>query len=388
VPTATVIGAYEHALRLAALRGRAAPGRSDLIDAIASCFVKGARDAEGVPLLAATRRLMVGNALGSVPPGAGAPPLVWDFERRARWQRLRIDDTDVRRLSLDIYRRPEHRVTSRLLHGLDLLGVRFAIRQAGPDFVRGIGIDRLHEQWQYQFSPSTEASLVEMSVYGTTVPEAVATRFTQILDRLVNEGASRSASVAVACLVQACQLGLHDHLPRLLSWLRTAIGEDAAFPSLGEAVTQLMLLWQSREPLEAAQLEEIPPLLLAAYERACFLAADMAATPEAAIESTVGALKGLRQLLLNPSATHLDPELFWQAIPNNRPAHRCSLALSLDFCMAPASAKRNRCPRASPAISMAVPVRAMRLRFCVVYSRPHANWRGNTRNSCASWMSA
>ncbi|HEY6124111.1 MAG TPA: DUF5682 family protein, partial [Steroidobacteraceae bacterium] len=141
IPVPTMAAAFRHALELARLRRRPSPVRDDVVDAVTSCFVKGDIEAEGPVIFGAVHQVLTGVVTGKVPPGAPKPPLLRDFEYRARRQRLKIDDAEPRRSLLDIYRRPEHRVTSRLLHGLVLLGVPFAFRTAGPDFVNGTGLD-------------------------------------------------------------------------------------------------------------------------------------------------------------------------------------------------------------------------------------------------------
>ena len=313
LPTASVIAAFEQAQRLAALRSRPGPTRADVLDALTSCFVKGDADVDG----AALRRLMAdalaGRTLGTLPAGAAVPPLVTDFQWRARRQRLKIDETGRRKLALDLYRRPEHRATSRLLHGLVQLGVPFAVHQGGPDFVRGINLGHLHEHWEYEFSPATEAALVEASVYGPTLPEAVAARFSEELARLEAEGRSRSASVAVAHLVRACVMGLHDHLARLKGWLVRAVAEDSQFASLAAATTQLALLCDSREPLEAKALDDLERLVPAVYERACFLLRELGASPAEQQSEAVDALMRLNEFA-GQRREGIDAELFWNAL--------------------------------------------------------------------------
>ncbi|WP_043497878.1 DUF5682 family protein [Georgenia sp. SUBG003] len=181
VPMPAVAAAYEQALRLADLRDRAAPLRSDLVDAVSSCFVKGDADVEGALVDAVTRRVLTGTAVGTVPPGAGTPPLVADALERLRRRNLDVEG-EPRTAALDLYRRPAHRETSRLLHGLALLGVPFAVRTAGPDFVHGHGLSRLQERWDYRWTPATDGALAEASVHGGTLPAAVLTRFEQLLE--------------------------------------------------------------------------------------------------------------------------------------------------------------------------------------------------------------
>lgn len=324
LPMPALAAAYEQALRLAHLRGRHAPVRHDVLDAVTSCFVKGEADADGAIVLAVARRAFCGTTMGSVPPGASTPPLVRDFAWRARRQRLKIDDSEPRKLALDLYRRPAHRLTSRLLHALSLLGVPFATRVSGPDFVSGVGLDRLQEHWQYAYSVATEAALVEASMYGVTVPLAAANRFAARLDRIQSDGQAQSAATSARLLTQACVLGLHDHLPRILALLRASIAEDAGFDSVVGAAATLGLLWESREPLEARDLNELPALLHAAYERATYLGRELRGRqcdPPAAVK----ALSQLRELLVSEAGQTLDPDVYWATVNDLRAHHDAAL---------------------------------------------------------------
>ncbi|BDU20051.1 DUF5682 family protein [Dyella sp. GSA-30] len=320
LPMPAVAAAYEQMLRLAALRGRAVPLRDDVLDAIVSCFVKGDADADGMLVRHVAQRWFSGHAMGRVPPGAPTPPLVKDFDYRARRQRLRLDDSQPRRAALDIYRRPEHRLTSRLLHGLNLLAVPFAVRTAGPDFVAGVGLERLQEQWEYSYSAATEAALVEASVYGVTVPLAVANRFSARLDRLHADGQAKDAAAAAAMLAQACVLGLHDHLPRTLDTLRTAIAGDASFESVTKAAGSIGLLWESREPLEARDARGIPVVLQSAYERAIYLGASLRSM-QGDGSALVEALGRLRELLISAAGRDLDAALYWDMVGQLHAGH-------------------------------------------------------------------
>lgn len=335
LPMPTLAAAYEQTLRLASLRGRPAPLRHDVIDAVTSCFVKGDADADGAIVQQVARRTLCGVAMGTVPPGASTPPLVRDFAWRARRQRLKIDDSEPRRLLLQLYRRPAHRLTSRLLHSLVLLGVPFATRTAGPDFAAGVGLDRLQEQWHYAYSAATEAALVEASMYGVTVPLAAANRFVARLDALQADGHGASAAAGARMLTQACVLGLHDHLPRVLALMRQAVGDDAAFESVVAAAANLGLLWESREPLEARELDELPALLQATYERATFLGRELRGRqcdPPVAAQ----ALVQLRELLVSEAGQALDATMYWAMVDELRAHHDAALlrgaATGLAFC--------------------------------------------------------
>jgi len=324
VPVPTMTAAFRHALELAKLRHRPAPTRDDVVDAVTSCFVKGDIEAEGPVVFGAVHEVLTGVVTGKVPAGAPKPPLLRDFEYRARRQRLKIDDAEPRRSTLDIYRRAEHRVTSRLFHGLSLLGVPFAFRTTGPDFVSGTGLDRLQEHWEYTYSASTEAALIEASVHGVTVPLAVADRFRAQLERLAAGAEARDARAAASLFAQGCVLGLHDHLPRVLDVLRAAIGQDPSFDSVAMATGSLGMLWESREPLEARDVTELPVVLRAAYERAIYLGCNLKGMPAGDANrgnDTMHALARLRELLVSTAGAQLDASLYWDVVRQLAASH-------------------------------------------------------------------
>ncbi|QWT20878.1 hypothetical protein KPL74_02435 [Bacillus sp. NP157] len=319
LPTPALAAAHEQMRRLCALRGRVGPVRDDLLDAITSCFIKGDADADGALVRAAARRQLTGDRVGRVPAGAGTPPLVRDFAWRARRQRLKIDDVQPRRLVLDLYRRPEHRVTSRLLHALVLLDVPFAVRTAGPDFVGGTGLERIQESWEYTYGVASEAALVEASVHGGTVPLAAATRFTVLLQRQRDE-APGDARQAASMLARACVLGLHDHVPRATGLLREAIGADGAFEGVVSAVGTLALLLEASEPLEARHVEALPDVLAAAYERAVYLGTVLEGV-DGDGRGAVAALVKLREVLGSTQGRALDASLYAAMISALRQSH-------------------------------------------------------------------
>ena len=320
LPLPTLVAAFEHLRRLVALRGRVAATVADLRDAVGT-FVKGDADADGLLVRAVSERLLTGTAVGRVPAAAATPPLLRDFHQRARRQRLRIDDTEPRALALDLYRRSEHRRTSRLLHGLVLLGVPFATKTAGPDFVAGRQLNRLQEHWRYVCTPATEASLIEAAAHGTTVPEAVARRFLDRLAALADSGQARDARIAAAMLCHGCVLGLHEQMPRLIGDLRLAIAADADFAAVVSAAGTIALLQESREPLEARSIEELPAVLAATYERALFLGLSL---PERPPDATpiVQALQALQELTASAAGRHLDADAFTELLIHLRGSHR------------------------------------------------------------------
>jgi hypothetical protein len=314
ISAADEIAALEQARRIAALRGHIGPVREDLLDAIRSCFVKGSMDAEGALLMDGVRKMLAGNRIGDLPPDTGVPPIVDDFKRVATDLRVKISDSTPKSINLDIYRKLSHRRISRFFHILNLLNVPFARLTSGPDFVSGRGLDRIQENWEYRWLPQTESTLIEQSLYGSTLEEAAINRLKEAIGKLADEGRSRSSIEAVRILVSACRMGLHAHTDRILAFLADNISEDPSFVSLSQAIVQLNLLWQSREPLEAHNLTQAPTLAVAAYRRACYLLPDLSNCPPEGSSSVLNSLSSLRELLVSGSVDLFDQTLFFEGL--------------------------------------------------------------------------
>jgi hypothetical protein len=320
VATPNLAAAQRQMLLLTELRTRPAPLRSDLLDAVTSCLVKGEVDVEGLLVRSVTKQVLTGRRIGRVPPGAGTPPLVRDTLVRLAALRLDTSSVEPRNLSLDLYRNPAHRRTSRMLQGLRMLGVPFADHVAGPDFVRGTGLSRLQERWTYLWTPATEGHLAEISLLGSTLPEAVEARFTRLLAAATADGRVPSSAEACSLLAQGAVVGLHDQLRPAVGQVGAALAAEASFVAAVTACGLLALLAEGREPLEAHQLSGLGDLLATAYARSLFLCAELQADEEPPAE-VASALARLRELLASPAGVDLDPEPFWARVEDLRQGH-------------------------------------------------------------------
>jgi hypothetical protein len=320
VATPTLAAAHRQVLLLADLRQRPAPLRSDVVDAVTSCLVHGEADVEGRLVQGVTTAVLTGRRVGRVPPGAGTPPLVRDALARLAALRLDTDGTEPRNVALDLYRNPAHRQTSRTLHGLRLLGVPFAEHVAGPDFVRGTGLSRLQERWTYLWTPASEGHLVEVSLLGSTLPEAIAARFAQLLATASADDRVPSSSEACSLLAQGAVVGLHDQIDPAIALLRDALAAEPSFVAAVTTMGSLALLEEGREPLEARRLTGLADLLATAYSRALFLGGELQGDEEPPAAVAV-ALARLRELLASPAGASLDPEPFWTRVDELRRGH-------------------------------------------------------------------
>ncbi|KHA75562.1 DUF5682 family protein [Janthinobacterium lividum] len=295
ISTAEVQAAVLQAARLAVLRGHAGPGRQDVLDAMASCFVKGAIDDGMQGLFDDVRRQMTGSRLGDVPPSAGSPPLVVDARLAAHRHGLRLDDGDTRLARLDLYRKDRHRRRSRFFHLMQYLDTGLARWQGGPDFMAGSRLELLFEEWTYAWTPLVEARLIELSADGATLAEVALARLLREEQALGAAGQARSAGSAAALLVRACVVGLHERLPGLLALLSRHLDDDADFSSVVACGHALVTLWRAREPLGVREHPGVLALMRRVWPAALFLLSGLADTGMEGESAQVGQLLALRE---------------------------------------------------------------------------------------------
>jgi hypothetical protein len=220
--SAHVIEAVRLAEALATLRGRPLAGLAEVTDATRAVMC----DGDEVALALVTQRLVVGEALGSVPPSSPAVPLEADLAAQARRLRLKRE-ADPRELDLDL-RREIDTGRSVLLHRLRLLEIGWGV--PADSRVRSTGTFR--ETWTLRWQPELSVAVIEASTWGTTVAGAA--------QAVVERRAKRASLADLTGLVETCLLAdLPDVLPPLLADLdaRAALDTDvehlmAALPAL------------------------------------------------------------------------------------------------------------------------------------------------------------
>ena len=320
------IAAVQMLDRLVDLRGHDTPTRSDLLDAITSCMRKDSW--AGSDLLASiVNRILAGDRIGTVPPAAGRPPIVADFQSQAAAYRLPVDTIEPRGVTLELYRKPLHRPVSFLLHQLQLLDVPYASFVDGPDFIHGHRLGKLREEWTAAWTPGTEARLAELASLGDSLAAAAAQRVMQLVEQFEETGAVRSAAAAVDLLIRTCRCGLHAYAGRFVRVVQAHIAEDASFASVASGLSRLALLRSAREPLEAARLDGMEEVIAQCYQRASQLVDSLAAVPDDQLDGSLDGLLAIRELLASQSIAAdddedvagtepllLDPDLFLDAL--------------------------------------------------------------------------
>jgi hypothetical protein len=213
--SASAIEAVRLAEALAALRDRHLPGLEELNEAAQAIFCFG----DDVPMRLIRRKLIVGEALGRVPDDTPTVPLIRDLERLQKRLRLPPDPAQATKV-LDL-REANDLERSRLLHRLVLLDVSWGgVQQAS-------GKGTFKEAWRLQWRPEFAVSLIEASLWGTTIADAASAK----ADDLAEKSADLPALTFL--LDRAILADLAASVERIMARLeaRAAVASD---------VTQLM----------------------------------------------------------------------------------------------------------------------------------------------------
>ncbi len=331
--SATAMDAAAQAVRLAELRGRDWPGRTDIADALLSCFVKDDLGLSGA-IGEALREVFGGPELGDIPDGLAAPPLVAEARREATRLRFVVTDALPRQVSLDTQRKPSHVKRREFLARMRFVGSGFARQLGGADLVQGTGAGLLFEDWEYAWTPLVEAALIAASARGATIAELVRAGVRKRLDderpdqRL---GAGRVAALISELLV----MGEPDALPPVLDALRRCYDDEVQLGSVVASLHALatLLAEQGRLSLGGRQ-QVLADLLETGLAAAAHLVAPLAGLPAEDRPAACDQLISLRSLLLRLDADNpaIRRELRRLRTDPATPARLHGCLLGLAFC--------------------------------------------------------
>jgi hypothetical protein len=186
--SASVVEATRLADALAAVRGRPSAGLAEVTDAARAVLAEGS----SVPLRLIGSKLVVGNALGSVPAETPMVPLAEDLARHQRSLRLKPSAAETV-VTVDL-RKEAQLARSVLLHRLALLGVDWGVP---ADTGRTTGTFK--EGWRLEWRPELSVALIEASGHGTTIESAAAAK-------VAADAAEAPDLATLSRLIEACLL--------------------------------------------------------------------------------------------------------------------------------------------------------------------------------------
>ncbi len=230
------ICAWQMAEGLSRLRGKPQPGAYELQDAVLSAYVKGAYNITSDMPLRVLRRLMTGTGSGALCTLADVPPIVHDFEGQCRKFGIRTDSTLEKEAALSIFSSKKHRQMSCFFHQMLFLQTEFARRIKGPDLQRRKDRSLIREIWKYKYSAQVFSALIDVSVHGATMEEAVTSLVQEQLRQDI-----RSDSAALL-LTQVFEMGISGQLQAVYERLHELILQDTDFYSVADAIKSLLMM--------------------------------------------------------------------------------------------------------------------------------------------------
>lgn len=274
VSTASLIDVQRLAVSLAALRDRPAPGFEELREASVACLMEGAPELWSL----IEAELLLGHAVGAIPPGLPLAPLLEDLDRQQRATRLKPEALP-RELLVDL-RSEAGAARSVLLHRLALLGAPW-----GRVTAAGRSRGTFREKWRLAWEPELAVALVENLVWGPTIVEAASARLAE----------SMAQATTLADLAVSLEAALTADLPKAaeagIALLQTLAART------DDAVSLLAALPALVDTLRYGAARDIDPAPLAALaERAALQAA--LALPYAARNLDAAAASGLAVTLV------------------------------------------------------------------------------------------
>lgn len=228
---------------LARVRGLAAPGRGELIEAMQSCLTQGQLLGRGAAVATALELVMVGDRRGRLPGGVPPCGLSTDL---ARWlKELRLPSTpqrDPKRMRLDPLRSRLDRARVVLFHRLELCNITYATPVEGEQRVLR---ENLTQVWDIHWQHATEATIEFAAALGATVQQAAMGALLR-LERQASDGRGQPGAepdLHLRFLRQAADAGM---IPELNRGLKHITGEFLSDATLSQLNAAMQLLEQLR----------------------------------------------------------------------------------------------------------------------------------------------
>jgi hypothetical protein len=289
------IEAYRLALMLAGLRGKTEPGLDEVREAAIATLCRG----DATPVDGFLWSTVVGHAVGRVAARIGRNSLQDEFWRELDVRRLpRTDEPE--RLILHLNNAVEVG-TSVFLHRLRIGGIPYASFEAtrgGGGAGGAAALSRPREVWEAQWTPATDAALVEAIVRGSTLEDVAA----DALDRVLGEArqSGHAAEVALEAVVASCP----RTAGQALQACERLAADDTDLPSLARATRALAGLVAYGTSREHSALGDaaITPLLAKIFARAVLRIPDACTGTDDAVADARDALRTLHEVALTQPA--------------------------------------------------------------------------------------
>lgn len=283
------ICAWQMAQGLGELRGKPQPGAYELWDAVLASYVKGECNVASDTPLRILRKWMTGQGMGKLCRQADVPPIIQDFEAQCKSFGIKLHSTLETEAALSIFSGKKHRKMSMFLHRTVFLETAFARRVKGPNLQLKKDKNLIREIWKYKWGTQVPAALIDVSVHGATVEEAVTSL---VKERLKKD---MGAGEAAVLLTRVFEMGLAEQLETVYGRVEELIMQDGDFYSIADALESLLMM-DELGSLYGSGLE-LGKLIRMGVQKLISLLPAMTGIKDENLESCMDALKMLYQIM-------------------------------------------------------------------------------------------
>ncbi|WP_195469121.1 DUF5682 family protein [Clostridium sp. D43t1_170807_H7] len=308
ISTFDEICAFNMCKGLAQLRGKNQCGVYELVDSIISSFIKGELNISTESPLKILTKEITGKEIGVLCKDTEVPPIVTDFRNLSEKYKLKIGYTAEQELVLQIFSSQRHREISCFFHRMNYLETGFSKVVKGPNLLLKKNLNLVRESWKYKWSVSVDSTLIDKSVYGGTIKEAVIT----LIKKDIKENAKNSQDIS-RILVEAFEMGVSKIFEYSFSALKEAISNDGSFYSLVECLRNLNCIYSMKELYNIPSMDEVKNIIFSCYSKISILIPDLHHESEDNSQKTIEALKNIFNIVLSRQFK-LDDNLFKEAI--------------------------------------------------------------------------
>lgn len=251
ISSAHIIETVRLAETVAAMRNRPRPGLAELNEAVQSVMLFG----DATPMQLLHRKLLVGEALGSVPDETPQTPLQQDLTQEQKRLRLKPSASDAD-LLLDL-RKSTDLERSYLLRRLQLLGIDW-----GKGGKRANGKGTFKESWRTLWQPEFAIRLIEAGFWGNTLAEAATHKLTK----------QAQDTHSLEQLASMAHESLYANLPNAVDVLMQRLQAEAAISSdivhLMQALPELARLLRYGD-VRKTSVEQVSHVVTGMVTRIC-----------------------------------------------------------------------------------------------------------------------
>lgn len=285
---------------LAQLRGKREPGTYELFDAVLSSYIKGEYTIATDTPVRILKRLMTGNTLGELCGHAAVPPIVQDFNEKCKNFGLKNTSTLENEVTLSIFSSKKHRQMSMFFNRVDFLHTNYARKVKGPNLQLRKDKNLMREIWRYKWNIQVQAALIDVSVHGATIEEAIVSIIKDMLKKDMNAGK------CAILLTQIFEMGLENQLEEVYIRICSLMQTDSDFYSLADALTSIRMMCDMAE-LYHSRLD-FKELLHVGVRRLIILLPSMTRIKEDSLKACMEALKLLYQIVTEYVTDNFDVE--------------------------------------------------------------------------------